>query len=423
MRSISSILALVLLGSSMTSVKIDAQWVLTNAPEGVYVYAFAVSGTNVFAGIDTDALVDSGGSVLRSTDNGANWTEARNGLTAPEVRALAISDTNIYAGTGGGGVYLSTNNAASWTEANTGLVDSFVAALAVSGSNIFAGTGGGVYLSTDNAATWTAVNTGLANLHVYSLAVSGTNIFAGTGGGLFLSTNNGATWSDISNGMPGFGWLGPIAVSDTNIFAGFGGGLFLSTNYGENWTDISNGLPDPWVLGLAVLDTNLFALTNWGGVSLSTDNGASWTLVNEGLIDTLVLAIGVSDTFAFVGGASGSMWRRPLSEMISPSVISVEDVAGSCPSSFNLAQNYPNPFNPVSTIRYDLPKAADVTLVVYDLIGREVTRLVDNHLQSGYHQVQWDGRDRRGLKIASGIYIARLVTPQYSKSIKMLLLK
>ncbi len=123
MRNISSILALVLLGSSMTSVRIHAQWELTNAPEGVYVFDFAVSGTNVFAGIDTDGLVDSGGSVLRSTDNGANWTEASNGLAAPEVRALAISDTNIFAGTGGGGVFLSTDNGANWTAMNTGLTN------------------------------------------------------------------------------------------------------------------------------------------------------------------------------------------------------------------------------------------------------------------------------------------------------------
>ena len=143
MRKKQAILALVLLGSAMTSVRIHAQWELTNAPEGVYVYDFAVSGTNVFAAIDTDGLVASGGSVLLSTDNGANWTEVSNGLTAPEVWALAISGTHIFAGTWGGGVFLSTNDGANWTAVNTGLTDSTVSALSVSGTNVFAGTYGG----------------------------------------------------------------------------------------------------------------------------------------------------------------------------------------------------------------------------------------------------------------------------------------
>jgi hypothetical protein len=56
--------------------------------------------------------------------------------------------------------------------------------------------------------------------------------------------------------------------------------------------------------------------------------------------------------------------------------------------------------------------------MVYDILGREVARLIDGYMEPGYHEVQWNGRD-----LASGIYIARLVTPEYSKPIKMVLLK
>jgi hypothetical protein len=93
------------------------------------------------------------------------------------------------------------------------------------------------------------------------------------------------------------------------------------------------------------------------------------------------------------------------------------------PQVFALHQNYPNPFNPVSTIRYDLPEASNVSLIVYDILGREVIRLVDGLTEPGYRQVQWDGRDQYGRAVPSGIYIARLATPEYSESIKMLLLK
>ena len=88
-----------------------------------------------------------------------------------------------------------------------------------------------------------------------------------------------------------------------------------------------------------------------------------------------------------------------------------------------LHQNFPNPFNPNTSLRYELPIATDVVLVVYDILGREVIRLVDEHKEAGYHQVIWQGQDRFGRDLASGVYIYRLVTSQYSRSRKRVLLK
>ncbi|MFC1481330.1 T9SS type A sorting domain-containing protein [Candidatus Neomarinimicrobiota bacterium] len=90
---------------------------------------------------------------------------------------------------------------------------------------------------------------------------------------------------------------------------------------------------------------------------------------------------------------------------------------------FNLAQNYPNPFNPTTVLRFDLPMATHAKLIVYDVLGREVAILKDEQLAQGMHQAMWNGRDKDGSTLASGIYFARLVTPEYSKTIKMLLLK
>ncbi len=93
------------------------------------------------------------------------------------------------------------------------------------------------------------------------------------------------------------------------------------------------------------------------------------------------------------------------------------------PGEFTLHQNYPNPFNPATTIRFGLPEAADIKFIVYDLLGREVDRLVDQRLEPGYYKVAWQGRDAGGHSMPSGIYIALLATPKYTKSIKLLLLK
>jgi hypothetical protein len=88
------------------------------------------------------------------------------------------------------------------------------------------------------------------------------------------------------------------------------------------------------------------------------------------------------------------------------------------PSAIRLHSAYPNPFNPFTTLRYELPQAAQVTLTVYDLLGREVATLVDTYTQPGTHETVWDAGSH-----PSGIYLARLATPGYSKTIKLVLLK
>ena len=93
------------------------------------------------------------------------------------------------------------------------------------------------------------------------------------------------------------------------------------------------------------------------------------------------------------------------------------------PNRPQLLGNYPNPFNPTSTIRFDLPEAVNLELAIYNLRGRTIVRLIDGQLPAGNHRAVWDGRDRFGRQVPSGIYIARLVTPGFTKSIKMILLK
>ena len=93
------------------------------------------------------------------------------------------------------------------------------------------------------------------------------------------------------------------------------------------------------------------------------------------------------------------------------------------PEAFALHQNYPNPFNPSTTIQLNLPVATEVRLAVYDLLGHEVVRLVDRHLEAGYHQQIWNGRDRNGHEVPTGIYFGLVVTPEFRKSIKIVLLK
>ena len=88
------------------------------------------------------------------------------------------------------------------------------------------------------------------------------------------------------------------------------------------------------------------------------------------------------------------------------------------PKDFKLEQNYPNPFNPTTTIQYQLPSDARVTLKVYDILGGEVATLVNEEQEAGYREVQFNGSN-----IASGMYIYRLTSGNFSSIKKMLMIK
>ena len=109
-----------------------------------------------------------------------------------EVWALAVRDTELFAGTWNG-VYMTMNGGTKWSAINSGLTDTTVSALAMIGTSLFAGTRGGVFLRNNNDTTWSAVNQGLKNQVVDALAVIPAS---GTAGGacLFAGTRGGGVW-------------------------------------------------------------------------------------------------------------------------------------------------------------------------------------------------------------------------------------
>ena len=93
------------------------------------------------------------------------------------------------------------------------------------------------------------------------------------------------------------------------------------------------------------------------------------------------------------------------------------------PLSYGLGQNYPNPFNPVTQIVYQVPESGQVRLVVYNLLGQEVRRLVEGRVLAGFYQAVWDGKDDRGRSVSSGLYFYRMEAGSFSQVRKMVLLK
>ncbi len=130
------------------------------------------------------------------------------------------------------------------------------------------------------------------------------------------------------------------------------------------------------------------------------------------------------DSFTIVGGtgympmAVGNKWHWIVSDKPIPTVVADES-----PRAFALHQASPNPFNPATVIRFDLPSAGTVKLAVYDVLGRELTVLREGHLAAGSYSCTWDGRDRSGVRAASGVYLYRLQAGHMTASGKVTLLR
>jgi hypothetical protein len=93
------------------------------------------------------------------------------------------------------------------------------------------------------------------------------------------------------------------------------------------------------------------------------------------------------------------------------------------PNKFYLYQNHPNPFNPVTTLRYDLPEDAMVSITIYDLMGRSIKSLVNSNQSAGYRSIQWNATNNLGEPVSAGMYIYTIQAGEFRQTKKMVLLK
>ena len=169
--------------------------------------------------------------------------------------------------------------------------------------------------------------------------------------------------------------------------------------------------------GLILLDSNgnyirtLTGVTGNRGVYL-LDNGNYLTTNGTGVheIDSttgnLVRTITTGSSFQYA------------STYIPGGVVSVGNEIGNIPKTFKLYNNYPNPFNPVTNIKFTVPKDGNVSLKIYDMLGRLVDVYMDGFIQAGYYNAEVDGT-----KLTSGVYFYTLKADDYSETKKMLLIK
>ncbi len=375
-----------------------------------YISSMLTIGNNIYVGFDR---------LFNSNDQGQSWHEFEgNGDGTPDPRAgintIKLNDKNIYVGTYNG-VYFSSDEGLYWTKITADL--SNIYSLAFSKKNIFAGNTEGVHKSTNNGISWAPIS---LNENVNSLVVIDTNIFAGTSNGVFLSTDEGEAWKEVNNGLPSYNRIYCLGVSGKNIFAGTYFGVYISTNNGLDWISSNNGFDkaDSLIESISVVDSRIFAGVlnrHFGGsIYLSTDNGLNWTNISNGLDYTPgVTSIVISGDNMFAATEDYGVWTRPLSELTSTEK---REVKKTLP--YILYQNYPNPFNPMTKIKFEIKSSKFVSIKIYDILGKEVTTLINKEFEPGIYEETWDAKN-----FSSGIYFYQFKTVNFVETKKIILLK
>ena len=177
-------------------------------------------------------------------------------------------------------------------------------------------------------------------------------------------------------------------------------------------------------------DHNLLSIS--GNITLDMDNDSDslWLAMNSNLNSTLASLNDMSwNGYNTVNGwfsnpelNSNDEWVYSVNFLCKISnSLSVTNKA--LPEIFSLHQNYPNPFNPITTLHYDLPEQAHVKIMIYDIMGREVKRLINQTQNAGFKSIIWNATNNLGQPVSAGMYLYRITAGEFHQTKKMVLLK
>ncbi len=438
------IISIILCGQSY------AQWGKTTFPDTVEINNIIANDSYIFAGTERDGI-------FLSTDNGENWKSINNGLQSKLIHTILITGNNlpagqerIFVGTETG-VSVSTDNGENWRPINSGLSGLGVWSLAVSTNSsgdttIYAGTWSGLYSSTDYGENWEITSLSSTTMPVNSIIIYKSFIYAATfSEGVFQSYDYGLTWKNIDvktldsynsdlipKSAPAYSTNLFVGPAKSYILVGSVGGLFY-TFLGDTifYDDTSFAkvykLIAP-VLCFAGRDDTLFTAVSgsffklywtyipfrdyYGNIIDSIPAYDARLLKVPSLEDQTVYSLALNSEYIFAGTGDG-IWRLRY-----PETITRVENSQYTPAGFELEQNYPNPFNPTTVVNYQLPVSGNVTLIVYDVLGRSVATLANERQTAGSHSVKFDA-----VGLPSGVYFYRLQAGSFALTKKMILLQ
>jgi photosystem II stability/assembly factor-like uncharacterized protein len=366
-----------------------------------------------------------GGVVLRTTDGGTTWTNVTGSpIGTADVYCICGIDANtclLSTSPAATFVYRTTNGGSTWTEVFTqagGFMDDIKFINANTGFMYGDPVGArwSLWKTTDAGATWDS--TGLFVPQAGSEAGwnnamwrSGNNLWFGTNNTrVYYSTNLGASWNFGAT----TGSTNSYSVAFNTGGIGFTGQTVAlkSTDGGANYSSVTLPGTGTCYSFNNVLDR--FWYDRGSIIYWSSDNGANFAsqYTGTGTFQAMDLTLdgnvirGWSVTST--GGIAGYY------ELIS----GISNNNNQVPSNYVLSQNYPNPFNPSTKISYSLPKAGNVNLVVYDILGREVAVLVNEFTTAGNHTIDFNASG-----LSSGVYLYKIQSGNFTATKKMVLVK
>ncbi len=395
----------------------------------------------------------------------AQWIQIEN-IPSNEVPSIFVNENNIYVGTNNV-VYFSDDYGKNWQASS--VIDEendvdFISTVVVHKGKIYAGTYNfGVYVSADNGTTWTQMNNGLfgaGGQTIIDLLVRGDSIYAGTAGaGIFIrDLNESNGWSHYSNGLYfeiSYN-INSLKLIDNIIYAGAGGNGTFYKNDGTStlWQEVKFGdlQSQPLIMNDIIKLNSEFIISATYGLYKSKD-GINWNYYNPGIGFSwnsnfavhgqkifVHLSKGGGRTFLFESTDYGESWnfleQQDGNEIYYMTVVDNKLLAGKffglwyldlnttevdddiISDGFVLHQNYPNPFNPVTKISYSIPKSGFVSLKIYDVLGKEISTLVNNEMKAGIHEIEFNGSN-----LASGVYYYQLRSGNFSETKKFVLIK
>lgn len=366
------------------------------------------------------------GKVHRSSDMGFSWETVLEGSFWLGTWQIAENeDGHIFVS--GENLFRSEDEGRTWQIVDTGLFEDYYRGVLINSfDHIIVGAcweeGGftkcGIIRSEDDGTTWQKTISGQYTVLWNFLLDPSGNIYASIGANddlyIYRSTDNGNSWDLISEIETVF-----VSMAITSHGLLFGAarwepaGIYRSSDGGVSWNLV--GLDSIDVRSIVINSNNIiYAATYGDGIFHSVDNGSTWVELNTGIEHQQYVMSLSSDNSGhlYAGTWYGGVFKS------NQTTTSIQESRMYKSYTFDLLHNYPNPFNPITTIEYSLFHTGDVSLIIYNLLGEEVARLVSEVQQKGNNKVIWDASN-----VSSGIYFYRLQAGNFVQTRKMILLK